>query len=213
MPIGGGSEVKLSAALDAAEDVTDFKIDPTGTTIAYIADQNVDETFELFRVPLAGGAAVQVNGAAAAGASPSLFQFTSDGSRLLYLMDQDSLGVVELYGAAVSGGAAVKLSGSMTPGGNVTGISVPRTVSDGTRVAYIADQDTDETFELYSTPLTGGVPTKLNPALVADGDLIAVGTDVVNSAVIYLADQETDGAVEGYSVPEDGGAATKLTGR
>jgi hypothetical protein len=54
--------------------------------------------------------------------------------------------------------------------GNVT--SVFAFSSDGKHVGYIADQDADEVFELYSVDLaTPGISFRLNGALVTDGDV------------------------------------------
>jgi len=84
---------------------------------------------------------------------------------------------------------------------------------DGLYVVYGADQDTDGIFELYSVPLTGGVPIKLNGALVPGGEVSLVHgfqISLDSSRVVYRADQDTDTVVELYSVPITGGAAVKL---
>ena len=47
----------------------------------------------------------------------------------------------------------------------------PQFSPDSSRVLYVADQDTDEVFEIYSVPAGGGTPTKLNGPLVAEGDV------------------------------------------
>ncbi len=57
-------------------------------------------------------------------------------------------------------GSPTKLNGSMVSGGNVSGSF--RSSPDNSRVAYKADQDTDGVLELYSVPIGGGTPTKLN---------------------------------------------------
>ena len=46
-------------------------------------------------------------------------------------------------------------------------------------VVYVADQDTDNVFELYSVPIGGGATTKLNGALTAGGE---VDHSIINRA-------------------------------
>ena len=83
---------------------------------------------------------------------------------------------------------------------------------DGTRVVYSADQNTDDVVELYSVPIAGGTAVKLNPALVAGGDVFNRAVSPDGSRVVYSADQQTDGIIELYSVPITGGTAIKLNG-
>ncbi len=102
-----------------------------------------------------------------------------------------------------------KLNSALPMGGDVSQFLIS---TDNSRVVYRADQDTDEVFELYSVPLTGGTVTKLNNPMVSGGDIyfnnFLISPD--NSTVVYIADQDTDGVAELYSVPIGGGTVTKL---
>jgi hypothetical protein len=77
---------------------------------------------------------------------------------------------------------------------------------------FTADIDVDEQIELYSVPITGTLPVKLNPPLVSDGRVFDFIITPDSSRVIYRAEQEVDERVELYSVPIAGGPATKLNG-
>lgn len=91
---------------------------------------------------------------------------------------------------------------------------------DGTKVVYVADQDTLGVFELYSVPIDGSLaPTKLSGAMVAGGDIVdksgllmtslfLISPD--SSKVVYLADQDIDGKNEIFSVNIDGTSRTQL---
>ena len=83
---------------------------------------------------------------------------------------------------------------------------------DSQRVVYVADQDEDQVFEVYSVPLGGGTVTKLNDLLVASGDVFAFRIGPGSQQVVYVADQDTTGVDELYSVPLGGGTVTKLNG-
>jgi Tol biopolymer transport system component len=101
----------------------------------------------------------------------------------------------------------IKLNAPLTLDGNVSFFAIS---PDSSRVVYIADQDTDEVFELYSVPLGGGTVTKLNAPFTTDGEVFAFLISPDSSRVIYLADQDSDTVNELYSVPLGGGTVTNI---
>jgi hypothetical protein len=85
---------------------------------------------------------------------------------------------------------------------------------DSRYAVFTADIEADNRYELYSVPITGSVPVKLNPPLVAGGAVSRADFLITPDSrhVIYMADQDVDQRVELYSVPIEGGPATKLNG-
>lgn len=83
---------------------------------------------------------------------------------------------------------------------------------DSKHVIYIADVVSDDQYDLYSASLSGGSPVRLNPALVAGGDVQRYAVTPDGQYVIYTADQEVDERIDLYRVPIAGGAAVKLNG-
>jgi hypothetical protein len=67
-----------------------------------------------------------------------------------------------LFAAPLPAASNVKLSGVMPPFGDVTTFQIS---PDGRYAVYLADQDMDGVFELYSVFLGGGSPIRLNPLL------------------------------------------------
>ena len=66
-------------------------------------------------------------------------------------------------------------------------------------MAYLADQNTDEVFQLYVSTITGSLNFPVNGALVSGGDVTNWFNISPNSNyVYYLADQETDEKYELY---------------
>ncbi len=118
---------------------------------------------------------------------------------------------LELYSAELDGiGLAVKLSGALPSGGSVD----PSFDVDaaGVFAIYIADQDTNDVFELYSVPVLGGAPpTRLNAPLVAGGNVYSAEIHIDSAWVVYLADQDIDGVDEVFAVPITGGAVVQLS--
>src|SRR5688572_12524893 len=210
VPIDGGPATQLTPLGDNRI-VNSFQIAPDGNWVVYTI-QDGFSNLQLYSVPLGGGAATLLDTAvqgysiisdsarvvygrssspryllsiSIAGGTPTRLDSSStgvktwspspDATRVAYVADQDTAGTYELYSVATSGGVPVKLNGALTTGGDVGAaggvLTDPRISRDSTRVVYTADQDTDEVFELYSAPITGGPSVKLNGAFVAGGDV------------------------------------------
>ena len=70
--------------------------------------------------------------------------------------------------------SVIKLNAELTSGGDVHSDRLQFS-PDGSRVLYLADQETNHVYELYSVPAAGGTPVKLNSALPSGGDVAANG--------------------------------------
>jgi hypothetical protein len=79
-------------------------------------------------------------------------------------------------------------------------------------VVFVADREQTGLNELYSVPITGTAPLKLNPPLATGGDVRSFQITPDSQYVIYIADQEVDNREELYRVPIGGGTAVKLSG-
>ena len=86
-------------------------------------------------------------------------------------------------------GRPTQLNGPLTGGGNVLGYAVGAFGTLPRRVVYLADQDVDETTEVFGVPLSGGTATQINGPLVAGGDVVNL-TFTVSGVLVYLADQD-----------------------
>lgn len=138
-----------------------------------------------------------------------------DGSRVLFIADGG------LYSVQIGGGAApVKLNTA----GSVFHTAKPFLINnkkspgfsispDSSRVMYVADQDTGGVSELFSVPIEGGEPTKLNGPMATEGDILptfklfsflrnpVVSVPIFSpggNRVVYRADQDVDGVAELY---------------
>jgi Tol biopolymer transport system component len=211
VPLGGPATagVKLNGTLVAGGNVSNFQISPDSSRVVYVADQETATVSELYSVPLGGPAAtgIKLNGALVTGGNVSSFRISPDSGRVVYFANQQTATVSELYSVPLGGPAAtgIKLNGALVTGGNVSSFRIS---PDSGRVVYLADQQTDNVYELYSVPLLGpaAAGVKLNVTQVV-GDVISFSISPDSSRVVYSADQETVNIFELYSVPLGGPAA------
>lgn len=188
--------VKVSGPLVAGGDVIRFKWSPTSDRLAYRADQDVNERFDLYTVRPDGQQLTRVNGDLITDGDVSYyFSWSPNGQRLAYIADQDQVGMLELYTVLPNGSQNTKVSGNLMAGGNVLNF---KWSPDSQRLAYRADQDVDSRFELYSTTAIGLINAKINGTLTAGGDVYYYDWSADSSLLAYNADQDTDDKLELY---------------
>ncbi len=231
MSSDGGKPTKLNDTLAKNDkgkvigDVKSFKISPDGSMAVYRANRNAKRVFELFSVPIGGGEPTKLNDTLAKNDEGKVkgnvisFEISLDGSKVVYKADQETDNVFELYSVPIGGGKPIRLKDTIAENdkGDIIGKVLEFKISpDGNKVIYRTDQDIDDVFELYSVPIGGGKPTKLNDTLIKNdkgkvkGDVKSFKISPDGSKVVYRADQEIDNVFELYSVPIDGAKSTRL---
>jgi hypothetical protein len=201
VPSTGGVAAKLNGELVFSGDVSNIgaQFSPDGTRVVYLADQTTNEVLELFSVPSTGGVATKLNGPLVAGGNVdfNVLAFSPDSSRVVYRADQTTDEMFEVFMVPSAGGTATKLNGALVAGGDISssGLAIS---PDSSRVLYLADQTTNDVFEIFLVPSAGGVATKLNGALVNGGDVSSMRFSPDGSLVLYYADQDQDELGEIY---------------
>lgn len=103
------------------------------------------------------------------------------------------------------------LSGSMQRWGEVREYKISL---DNNYVIFRADKDHDEIFELYSVPILGGTPIKLNEPFpinsYSEVESFQISSD--SKYVVYSADHPNNNVTQIYSVPIHGGTSVNLNG-
>lgn len=216
VPIAGGTATRLNPTLVTGGSISQFFISPDSGRVVYKGDQEADDQPELYSVPLLGGVAVRLTTLADKSFSVSDVTISPDSSRVVYISDQASLNVFEVFSNLLTGptGAWTKLSPTLIPGGDVAIESLALS-PDGSRVIYVADQLVDNVMEIFSVPILGGASLRLNPTLVANGDVSSFPGPVISpdgSRAIYQADQVTNDMLEIWSVPIGGGTSERVNG-
>lgn len=190
-----GTSTKLNGPLVAAGDACAFRFSPDSKHVAYCADQDTDDVIELYLVDVAvPGVSLKLNSPLVADGDVSAesYLFAPDSSFVVYRADQDIDGQFDLYRAELAMPATTfKLNAPLVAGGDVPPAAYTpafRVSADGSRFIYIADQETDGVFELYTVDLaTPGVAAKLSPPMSFDGVLqfepTADGAQIVYQAL------------------------------
>ena len=210
----GGTPIKLDPTLATNGNVLadGLQFSPDGNYVLYAADQDQDSVVEIYRVPTLGGTATKLNAPLALGGDVTAGsqRFGPDGSQVIYRADQNADEVFEVFSVPSTGGSPVRLNGPLVDGGDVRQQGLQFS-PDGTRVLYLADQDTDSVIELYSVLTSGESLVKLSGPLTAGGD---VADDPIfspdGSRVLYRADQDVDDQLDLYCVPSAGGTSIRL---
>ena len=201
-----------------------FQISNDGQQVVYLSRQEFIQ--ELFSVSTNDGTVVRLNAdliddgevevLSAVSRPVSPFQISPDSQRVVYVADQRSNGLFELFSVSIVGGDVVRISGDLPGGGDVgaTGRTADFQISsDSQRVVYLADQNVDGQRELFSVPIGGGTPTRLNPEFtLSASDVIDFSISPDGQQVLYVADQNDNDTFELFRVAITGGTAERLNG-
>ena len=218
---GGASPTKLSGTLVPGGDVVfhaGIAASADGSRLVYQADALVDGLTELFSAPIDGSAPpVRLNAPLPAGGA--IVEFAVAGSsRVVYRADQAADEIYELFSVPIDAATPpVRLNAPLVTGGDVSHYRGPfrRAFTlgpDGEALAYLADQATDETFELFMVPVDGSAaPRRLGGPSVSGGDVLEcfqITRD--GKSVLYLADHDVDEVAELFVASLDGGRGRKV---
>ncbi|MCP4679257.1 MAG: hypothetical protein GY854_27970 [Deltaproteobacteria bacterium] len=199
--------VKLNTALPTGADVIGFSISRDSQTVIYSADQDINDTTELYYVDLSGpspASPVKLNTTFPTDGDISSFRLSRDGSVLTYYADQDVNNDLELFYVDLSGAsptAPVQVNDALIVDGDVQGYR--RISADGQAVVYQADKETDDVFEIYYVDMSAGEPgvsIKLNTGLPTDADVDYLELSEDGDTVVYIADQDIYNKREIYLV-------------
>lgn len=168
-----------------------------------------DRTNQLWSVPMAGPASdsVSLGGSFVEGGAIQSFSTSPDGQYLVLRADKLVDERFELWSVPIAGpaGEMVRLNPALVAGGDVENtIDIS---PDSTRVAYVADQTTNETFRPWSVPI-GGPSTLAEPlvtgATAANADVTNLAFTPDSATIVFRGDLSQDERFDLYAAPADG---------
>ena len=205
---GSGSPVKVSGTPVAGGHVVEFDVPAASTTVFYRADQDVDGQVELYSTPGDGsGTPVRLNDTLPPDGDVRKLAISSDGARVAFLADSGADELFELSSVTADGSTApVQLSADPEAGVTLGDVEQFVISPDALQVVYTADQDEDQVREIYSVPISGGQPVRLNPELVEGGNVARNDFHVSpdSRSVVYRSDSIVDERHELFLSPIDG---------
>ena len=144
------------------------------------------------------------------GRSVSSFEVSPTANRVVYVANANDFQVRDLFAVDIAPGALpVQLDPPLPSGGSLTS-SVNsnwfQVSADGTRVVYLADQQTDDVFELFGVPMSGGTAVLLSGSVVSGFlNVVDFRIDPTSNRVVFDVTNWSSTAL--YSAPLDGSGA------
>lgn len=174
-----------SGPKDSGVDSAVVDAGPT-TPLFFLGDFAVNNTVQLGRalVPSASASPVLVKSGALTAKQVAAFDVLANGTKVVVAADLTVTGRFDLVVANADGSGAVVLA-TMPATGGVTDIAIS---PDGTKVAYLADAETDGAYDVYVVPVAGGSPpVRVSPARAAAVDTLDAQSFAWSRDSVYLA--------------------------
>ncbi|MEN1681288.1 MAG: hypothetical protein AAGJ46_17000, partial [Planctomycetota bacterium] len=195
----------LDAGLPIPTYTTDsFNNDPAAGPLFPGAWGNPDWD-RLYSVPATGGTPTPITSGADGDLEGALFAITPDGASVVYAPDRAVANPRDrgderptLFTVPATGGASTAVPLAPAPNALFSISAQVEVVGDALSptILFIGDYDTPGKDELYSVPLTGGTPTKINDELHFAGDVRSFEVSPDGSQIAYVANQTTSSAFE-----------------
>ena len=190
-----------------------FQVSPDGTRVVFKSTANF--VTELYTVKTTGGPTLKLNGPFFVDGDVLDFRISPDSRRVVYLADQTFPDRFELFSVSIDGGVPVKVTGPFINQGDVllAGNRGAFQISlDGSKVVYIADQLTNERFELFAAPIQGGGSSvRLNGPLIGSCDVEDFLLNPDRKTVVFGAEDLAQNDEDVFSASLEGGRPVRLS--
>lgn len=193
--------------------VREFTWSPDSARLAYTADPDIPGTQEVFVVDRDGANHEKINGTVGVNASVYLRRISwSPDSRYVaqgvFDSSDDRFAGINTFDSQLGAANSTRVTNLPSTGAILDYGWSP----DSTGIAYLADQEADDVVELFVALPDGSDIVKINPMLVADGNVESFAWSVDGGRIAYLADQNTDTQLELFAADPDGSNLNTING-
>ena len=206
VPIGGGTAATLVSPTLPIRLVA-FEITPDNDHVLYLLEDVNDFSRQLYKVPAGGGVSTPLG---VPSVDIRLDYITPDSLYMVFAGNVlgNDIYSGNLFRMSLSDGSVVQLNEDFVSGGFV---DFPVFSADGQTVIYDAVTTEPELrVDIFSVQISGDDSVKLNPTLVAEGNVSRKFIGPLEQFVYYVADQFVNEQHRLFRVPLEGGDSTEL---
>jgi len=171
---------------------------PDSTRIAYIADQDRSDKFELYTALPNGSDNILVSGPLLDERDVDAFAWAPDSSRIVYRANQDFLNALELYTVFPDSAlSSQRVTSGFDRGQNVRQFGwSPTAINLEQRIAFIADKNIQGRFQLWTTSPNDSNNVLVSSVGVAGGEVKAFAWSPDGLQLAFLGDTRSDEVFE-----------------
>jgi Tol biopolymer transport system component len=181
---------------------------PDSFRIAYIADQEAADRFELFTSEADGANNIRFSQLPAGDRDVSEFKWSPDSQRIAYTANQNIAGAIDLFSRPTNAGANSQINSSGLSSGQV--VSDFKWAPDSSRIAFISDKIVTDFFRLYSVQPVNSKDILISGGLSNTSDVTAFEWAPDSSRIGYIVDAQN---FELYSTQPARASSTQISGR
>lgn len=205
----GGFHADASGPLPLESDVSSFAWAPNGKLLTYLADRFVNAQSELFVSRFDGSAPIRVSGLLPAGSDVmSGMAWLRDSSRIVYRTSSLGLQSSDVLSVRPDGSQRTSLASPIVAGGNVNWLAV---APKSSRVAFVADREIDEIFEVYVADPDGSGWVKISGTLSGELDASFATWSTKEDRVVYRVREGPTGPTQLFAAKPDGTSTIPIT--
>ncbi len=139
------------------------------------------------------------------------YDWAPNSSRIAYSAEQNTDNIVELFTSGPDGSGNVRVSGSLVAGGSVDSYNFAW-APDSSRIAYRADQLTDNIYELFTSDPIGNGNVRVSGSLATNGNVYNFSWSPDSRYLAYMANQLSNDVFELYTAAPDGSLNPRVSG-
>lgn len=196
----------LSGVLVPGGGVSSFQLTPDGQFVIFLADKNIDETFELFSVPVQGGIPLKLHSDLInPNQDVSAFKIAADSQKVIYSANIDNISLPDFYATSLDQNNSINLTAGLF---NLSSFEV---TSNSSNIVFLAQEIPNPFFELFTVSLSGGKAVKLNPPFVLGQNVFDFKLYPNSNRVAYRAFQDDLAKLDIYQVDLEGSNLKQIT--